>query len=160
MKKLLALVLMTVMAVALFAGCSDPVYNDLKKFLNTDMADVNLNYEAIVSEMTVLDRITDDTILENRLRDSLIPLVDSTITMLDGIAPSTAQVKVLKNKYVAAMKAYKDGFEKLAEGCATQDNAIIEAADQKLVEARALFEIYSDGLKALAEKVGMKIELE
>ena len=49
MKKIIALSLAVLMALALLTGCSDPVSDDFENFLNVEMAGVTENYTKIRS---------------------------------------------------------------------------------------------------------------
>ena len=50
-KKVMAGMLMGIMVIGMLTGCGgDPVADDFEKFLNTDMVDVNANYDKIKEE--------------------------------------------------------------------------------------------------------------
>ena len=158
MKKIISLLLMVVMATALFAGCSDPVYDDLENFLNVEMVDVNANYTKITTEVGTWEGVEDDTIIAKSLSDVLLPLVNDSLTKLESIAPETEEVKELKAKYVSVMNAYKEGFEGLLKGCETQDEATITSAQESLTNGVALLDEYNAALEELAAEFGAEIE--
>ena len=70
----------------------------------------------------------------------------------------TEEVKEIKNKYVKVMEAYKAGFEALSEGCETQDEATINAGNEKLEEALELLDEYNKALEELAKEHGSEVE--
>ena len=56
------------------------------------------------------------------------------------------------------MEAYKTGFEALSEGCETQDEATVNAGNDKLVEAVELLDEYNKALEDLAKEHGSEVE--
>ncbi|MBO5136626.1 MAG: hypothetical protein J6C17_04565 [Clostridia bacterium] len=158
MKKFLALLLMAVMTVTCLAGCGDPVYDDLENYLNVEAVNVNINYKALTEELSKWETFETDAELATSLNDVLIPLVDASLTELNGINPETAEVKELKAKYVMVFESYKKGFEALSEGCVTQDEATINAGYESLGEGVELLDEYNAGLEALASEYGSEIE--
>ena len=158
MKKLLALLLTLVISATLFAGCSDPVYDDLSNFLNVQMTEVNAEYVSLTEEVGNWATFEDDTAIAESLNTVLIPLVDSSLAKLENIVPETEEVKALKDKYVGVMEAYKEGFTALLEGCETQEEATINEGYAALDEAVTLLDEYNKGLEALAKEFGAEIE--
>ena len=158
MKKLLALLLMVVMSVTLLAGCSDPVYDDLENFLNVEMKQVNADYTKITEEVGKWETYEDDNAIKKSIDDTLLPLVEASLTALKDINPETEEVKAIKDKYVKVMDTYKVAFETLAEGCETQDEATISTATEKLEEAVSLLDEYNKALEELAKEHGSEVE--
>ncbi len=158
MKKLFALLLMVVMSITLLAGCSNPVYDDLENFLNVEMKEVNADYVKITTEVGTWESLPDDVALAKSINDTLLPLVDGSLTKLGDITPATEEVKELKEKYVKVMEAYKAGFEALAEGCKTQKDETINAGNESLGKAVDLLNEYNTDLEALAKEFGAEIE--
>ncbi len=158
MKKLLALLLTLIMSATLFAGCSDPVYDDLSDFLNVQMTEVNAEYVSLTEEVGKWSTFEDDTAIAESLNNVLIPLVDSSLAKLENITPATDEVKALKEKYVDVMDAYKKGFTALLEGCETQEDATINEGYAALEEAVTLLDEYNKGLEDLAKEFGAEIE--
>ena len=159
MKKILALLLMVVMSFALLTGCgSDPVYDDLENFLNVEMVEINADYEKITAEVGTWETLEDDTAIKKSIDDTLLPLVNGSLEKLKDINPETEEVKAIKDKYVKMMDAYKAGFEALSEGCETQDEATVNAGNDKLVEAVELLDGYNKALEKLAKEHGSEVE--
>lgn len=157
MKKLLALALMAVMVITLFAGCSDPLYDDFENFLNVEMEDVNANYENIKAEVNKWEEATDEAALTTSLKDVLLPLVNDSLAKLDAIAPATEEVNALKAKYVEVMEAYKAGFEGFLEGIETQNPDKVTEGEASISAGIALLDEYNAALEALATEVGGEI---
>ena len=158
MKKLLALLLMVVMSFTLLTGCSDPVYDDLENFLNVEMKQVNADYTKITEEVGKWETYEDDNAIKASVNDTLLPLVEASLTALKDINPETEEVKAIKDKYVKVMDTYKVAFETLAEGCETQDEATISTATEKLEEAVSLLDEYNKALEELAKEHGSEVE--
>ena len=159
MKKIFAILLMTVMAFTLFTGCgSDPIYDDLENFLNVEMVEVNADYEKLTAEVGTWETLEDDAAIKKSIDDTLLPLVNGSLEKMSGINPETEEVKAIKDKYVKMMEAYKTGFEALSEGCETQDEATINAGSQKLEEAVGLLDEYNKALEELAKEHGSEVE--
>ena len=159
MKKIFALLLMVVMSVTLLSGCgTDPVQADLENFLNVEMTDVNINYNILTEEVGKWETYEDDAQILASINDTLLPLVDASITALKDINPETEEVKAIKDKYVKMMDAYKASFEILAEGCETQEEATINAGNEKLEEALELLDDYNKALEELAKAHGSEVE--
>ena len=159
MKKIFALLLMVVMSVTLLAGCgTDPVYEDLSNYLNVEMVEVNADYEKITAEVGTWETLEDDNAIKKSIDDTLLPLVNGSLEKLTEINPATEEVKEIKDKYVKMMDAYKASFEFLAEGCETQDEATINAGNEKLEEALELLDEYNKALEDLAKEHGSEVE--
>ena len=159
MKKIFALLLMVIMSVTLLAGCgSDPVYDDLENFLNVEMKEVNAEYTQLTAEVGTWETLEDDTAIKKSIDDTLLPLVNGSLEKLTEINPATEEVKEIKDKYVKMMDAYKASFEILAEGCETQDEATINAGNEKLEEALELLDDYNKALEDLAKEHGSEVE--
>ena len=158
MKKLLSILLVTVMSFTLLTGCSDPVYDDLLNFLNVEMTEVNANYEKITAEVGTWENVEDDAAIAKSISDVLLPLVDGSLAKLNDITPETEEVKEIKAKYVKVMDAYKKGFEALHEGCETQDEATINAGTESIGKAVELLDEYNKALEELAKEFGAQVE--
>ena len=158
MKKVLSLLLTAIMSVILLTGCSDPVYDDLENFLNVEMVEINADYEKITAEVGIWETLEDDNAIKKSIEDTLLPLVNGSLEKLTEINPATEEVKKIKDKYVKMMDAYKASFEILAEGCETQDEATINAGNEKLEEALELLDDYNKALEDLAKEHGSEVE--
>ena len=158
MKKILTLLLMLVMSLTFLTGCSDPVYDDLENFLNVEMKEVNADYTKLTAEVGTWQNLTDDADIKKSIDDTLLPLVNGSLEKLKDINPATEEVKAIKDKYVKVMDAYKTGFEALAEGCETQEEATITAGSEKIEEAVELLDEYNKALEELAKEHSSEIE--
>lgn len=158
MKKILAFLLVTVMALSLLTGCGNPVYDEFENFLNVEMAEPNANYELITEEAaTWAEMATAEEMLAS-IRDVLLPLVDDSLAKVNAIELTTEEVKEVKAKYIAVMEAYKAGFEALSAGLMANDEAKMIEGNDKVAEAIELLNDYNASLEALAEEVGATVE--
>ncbi|MBR5479068.1 MAG: hypothetical protein IKU84_02725 [Clostridia bacterium] len=158
MKKTLALVLMVVMSITLFAGCGDPVYDDLTNFINVEMAEVNANYEKLTAEVGTWSDLADDAALAASIKNTLLPLVDDSLAKLEAITPATEEVTALKTKYVEVMTTYKSGFGKILTGCETADAAIATTGYEELSTAVDILNEYNTSLEEMAKEFGAEVE--
>jgi len=158
MKKILALLLMAVMAITILTGCSNPVYDDLDNFLNVEMKEVNADYTKLTTEVGTWSELPDDNALAESIEKTVLPLVNGSLEKLNNVNPATDEVKEIKAKYVKVMDTYKAGFETLLEGCKTQDDATINAGNASLEAAVTYLDEYNAALEELAKEVGGEIE--
>ena len=137
-KKVMAGMLMGIMVIGMLTGCGgDPVADDFEKFLNTDMVDVNANYDKIKEESAKWG----DLETNEEIKDSI-----------------TDEVKAIKEKYVKVMEAYKEGYTKMLEACDTNDEQTVTEATEKIDEGIKLLDDYNNALESLAKEKDMKIE--
>ncbi len=158
MKKLFALLLAVVMSFTLLTACGNPVYDDFENYLNVETAEINANYEKITAEAATWAEIEDDAALVASLKDTLLPLVEDSLTKLADVNPKTEEVKAVKNKYVAVMEAYKEGFSDILAGFEAEDADQINAGNDKINSALTLLDEYNGALEALASELGAEIE--
>lgn len=158
MKKLMTLCLAAVIVMTVFAGCGNPLFDDFENFLNVEMEEVNTNYEKIQDEADAWDNFEDDAAFVESIEGTMLPLVYDSLEKLENIKPETDEVKAVKDKYVAVMQAYREGFETLLSAFQTSDEELLYAGEAKIDEGLTLLDDYNNALEALAEKVDAKIE--
>lgn len=108
-KKVMAGMLMGIMVIGMLTGCGgDPVADDFEKFLNTDMVDVNANYEKIKEESAKWGDLETNEEIKDSINNGIMPNIDDSLDKLSKIKPETDEVKAIKEKYVKVMEAYKD----------------------------------------------------
>lgn len=158
MKKVLAFLLLAVMALTVFTSCGNTVYDDLENFVNVSMKKVNENYEKIKSELAMWEQLETEADLEASIKDVLLPLIEDSLKELDAIAPETDEVKDLKAKYVKVMEAYKDGFNDCLTGVQQLDEDMMLSGQDKISDGLVLLDEYNTALKTIADEVGAKVE--
>ena len=158
MKKLMALLLTIIMAAALLTGCGDPVFDDFENYLNVEMTEINANYDIIRAETGTWSEIEDYDQLAASLSEVLIPTVTDSLAKLEDVAPQTDEVKAIKDKCVATMQAYKEGFETVLAGLQEVDEDKLLVGSEKIEEALGLLDEYNAALEELAAEVGAQIE--
>ncbi len=158
MKKLGTLVLTLMMGFSLLTGCgSDPVADELEKFVNTDMKEVNANYKEMTDEVANWASYEDDAAFVTSLEDVLIPNVEESLDILSKAEVTTDEVKSLKDKYTKSLDKYKEGFELMLSAANNGDADLLTEGMAVTEEALALLDEYNAAMEALAEEKGMKV---
>lgn len=158
MKKITAVLLTLVMALCVFTACGDPVADEFEKFLNTDMVDVNANYEKLKTEMGKWSDFNTYDEIKTSINDVLLPLINDSIEKVNAISAETEEVKALKTKYIAVMDKYKEAYETMVVGCDTDDDSKFDEANNQIDEGIKLLDEYNKALEDLATEKGMEIE--
>ncbi len=158
MKKITALVLTLVMAFSLFTGCSNPVADELTKFVNEDMAVVIENYTAITEEAALWGTYEEDAQMTDSINNVLLPLVEENLNILSKITLETDEVKALKAQFVEVMNAYKEGFVTIVDGIEAQDEAKMVEGTEIINNGLAILDDYNANANALAEANGLEFE--
>ena len=153
MKRIIALLLMVMMALTLLAGCGDPVLDELENYVNVEITPVNENYKKIAEEIAAWGQIEDDSALEASLKNELIPLVDETILILEKIPLKTDEVMNLNAKYIKAMMAHKEGFALLIDGIQKKDASIMYKGNDKINEGIDILADFNTSLTALTKEL-------
>lgn len=158
MKKLLTALLTLVMIIGMLAGCgSDPVAEELEKFVNTDMVEVNKKYEDLKTEMAKWQSLEDDAALVASLKDVVLPNIDQSLDLLSKINVQTEEVKQIKDKYKKVLDTYKEGFQGMISAAESGDDASIDKASEKINEAVKLVDEYNQALEELAKEKNLEV---
>ena len=158
MKKIITLSLALVMVLALFTGCSNPVADELTKFLNTDMVEVNANYEKIKESVAKWENIESDEDFAKNIEQEILPVCEDSLTKVNAIVVETEEVIDVKAKYTKMMETYKEGFEMMLAAAKTGDEAKLNEANDKLSAALGLLDEYNAALESIAAEIGAEIE--
>lgn len=129
-----------------------------EKFLNTDMVDVNANYDKIKEESAKWGDLETNEEIKDSINNGIMPNIDDSLDKLSKIKPETDEVKAIKEKYVKVMEAYKEGYTKMLEACDTNDEQTVTEATEKIDEGIKLLDDYNKALESLAKEKDMKIE--
>ena len=132
--------------------------DDFEKFLNTDMVDVNANYDKIKEETAKWGDLETNEEIKDSINNGIMPNIDDSLDKLSKIKPETDEVKAIKEKYVKVMEAYKEGYTKMLEACDTNDEQTVTEATEKIDEGIKLLDDYNNALESLAKEKDMKIE--
>lgn len=161
MKRIMTTLLAMVMMIAMLTGCgSDPVAEELEKFLNQDMVAVNAKYEELKAEMNKWDSLEDDAALIASLKGNVLPNIDESLAMLSKIDLQTEELKAIKEKYQKMLEAYKEGFQIMLSAAEAGDEAGVEASGVKIDEGIKLLDEYSKALEDLAKEKNMEVTYE
>ena len=89
-KKVMAGMLMGIMVIGMLTGCGgDPVADDFEKFLNTDMVDVNANYDKIKEETAKWGDLETNEEIKDSINNGIMPNIDDSLDKLSKIKPET-----------------------------------------------------------------------
>lgn len=159
MKKLTTLILTVALAALALTGCgSDPVADDLVKFMNTDMTPVNEKNAELQTATQKWAALGDAEQMVTEAKDTIMPIIDESIGMLAKIEPETDEVKNLKSKYQEAMEAYKAAFEMAIETLENDGN--LDSAMAKMEEASKKREEFDSARDALAKEHDLEVQTE
>lgn len=139
-------------AVLLFSGCgsSDLVADDLARFMNTDMTEINAKCDAMTKEAGRWNSLGSDGEFIASIADVMLPNVNASIELLEEISPQTEEVKDLKEKYMSVLLKYRGGFETMLEGFRSRDEELIASGSDKVKQGNSLLDSYNASLAALA----------
>lgn len=158
MKKLVKLNLVSAfLLIFALSGCgsADPVAEDLTRFVNTDMAEVNENSAALREETDKWESFVSDSEFIESLTETVLPNVNESLELIKDVAPETEEVDELKEKYRSVLLAYKDGYGTILQGFQSGDSDKLEAGALKVKEGNSLLDEYNAALSALAEGKGL-----
>ncbi len=159
MKKLITLLLTVVLSVSMLAGCGgDPVADELEKYLNTDMKDINQKYEDLKTEMGKWEDFSDAQQMIDSIDQVILPNLNDSLDALDKIELSTDEVKAIRDTYKDALETYLDGFNQMRTYFESEDEADYTAAEDKINDALTIINDYNSQLEKLADEKGMTIE--
>jgi len=158
MKKVVASLLMVVMMISMLAGCgSDPVAEELEKFINTDMVQVNKKYEDLKAEMSKWETAEDETVLISSLKDTVLPNIQESLDLLSKIDVKTNELKEIKEKYKKVLDTYNEGFNKMLSALEAGDEAGVDSAGEKINEGIKFLDEYNKALENLAKEKNMEV---
>lgn len=129
-KKVMAGMLMGIMVIGMLTGCGgDPVADDFEKFLNTDMVDVNANYDKIKEESAKWGDLETNEEIKDSINNGIMPNIDDSLDKLSKIKPETDEVKAIKEKYVKSNGSIQRG---IIQRCLKPVTQMMSRLSQKL----------------------------
>lgn len=159
MKKFIAFALTLIMSFSVLTGCSsDPVAEELEKFINTDMKDVNAKQKELSAELEKWSTYEDEVAMTTSINDIILPTIEEALDSISKIELSTKEVKALKDTYENGLTTYKDAYELMLSAIETGDEATYTESSEMLVEANDLFKEYNDAAEKLAKEKDMEFE--
>jgi len=159
MKKFMTGILAIIMVLSMLTGCgSDQVADEFEKFLNTDMVEINENYEKLKAESAKWENLETNKEIMDSINNTILPNINDSLEKLSKIELQTEEVKAIKDKYEKMLLTYKEGYEKLLEACTTNDDAAFSAASAKIEEGVNILDQYNSALEALAKEKDMVVK--
>ncbi len=158
MKKIITLLIALIMGISLLTGCGDPVADEFETFLNTDMVDINANYDKLKEESAKWENLESNEDIANSISNVILPLINDSLDKLSKIELETEEVKAIKAKYEPVLNTYKEGYETMLEACKTNDESAADKATAKIDEGIKQLDEYNQALEALAKEKDMSVE--
>ena len=158
MKKIITLLIALIMGISLLTGCGDPVADEFETFLNTDMVDINANYDKLKEESAKWENLESNEDIANSISNVILPLINDSLDKLSKIELETEEVKAIKAKYETVLNTYKEGYETMLEACKTNDESAADKATAKIDEGIKQLDEYNQALEALAKEKDMSVE--
>ena len=159
MKKLMAIILTTVMAITVFAACgkADPVADDLINYNNNQIQPVIDAAKPISADYASItgSNYTSDTVSSAKLKDVIIPASDALVAKATAIVPTTDEVKKLHAVYVSALTTRNEGYKLLLDAATKGDATMVTAANAKFEAANKLVDQFNVDFPALKKAHGM-----
>lgn len=159
--KIISIIVLLALAFTTLSGCgSDPVKDDLTKYVNDKLPAVQtLETKAIDAlNATTGDSYTDDATMFAAVNDVCIPTSVDAITAVKAITPATKEVTALHEQYVAILTAFNSSYVLLADALSAGDAAKAEEANTALTDAQAQKAAFVTALEALAKDHGLKMK--
>ena len=160
MKKLTVWACILMMGLVLLTGCgSDPVADELEKFINTDMAQINTNMIATSDEFAKWENFKTAEELQESLNNTILPRINDSLNKITKIQLETQEVQALKAKYETMLQKLKDSCDHASTALQTNDEQGMTNANEEIKEAVALYEEYNQAAQALAKEHGVEVEI-
>ncbi len=157
------IIVITILSVffTLFTGCtSDPVADDLTNYMNNQMQEVSKiqnKYLTLLSDITESENTNIQTVI-TQIKDEVLPRSDRLIAEAKKINPATEEVKILHNKYIAAMTKQNKGLVEMLKGLQNYDNETVKDGSKIITEANEEFTIFLNKIKVLAKEHGLEVQ--
>ena len=158
MKKLLSCLFVLVMSLSVLTGCGDAVADEFEEFLNTNMTTVNEKYEDLKTELANWSNFETDAEMIDSLSNIILPNINEEIAMVNAIEVATEEVQSIKEKFLAMLDKYKEGYSAMLSALETTDITALENALTVVEEGLVSLEEYNKALEELAAEKELTIE--
>ena len=92
------------------------------------------------------------------INDTLLTQLDDIIKQTQAIKTGQKEIKELKDKYLKAMKGYKQALTQCATAASAQDAQALEQARSEISNVGTDLQDYNNSLRALAKKYKMTVK--
>jgi len=146
--------------VLVFAGCSNPVKEDLLNYINNELPKVGeLENIAVAAWDSVSgNNYTDDYTMYDTLTEIVIPKYREFLTGMESITVrlKTSEVRALNEKYIDAITSTNSAFVMLKNILETQDGSRMAEANERLDRGRRLVREWQVEIQDLCRKNGIQ----
>ena len=144
----------------LFVSCGkDTKAAALEKFANRDMAKINVAYNKFAKAYVASPSYAEGMeIYASYVNDTLLTQLDDIIKQTQAIKTGQKEIKALKDKYLKAMKGYKQALTQCATAASAQDTQALEQARSEISNVGTDLQDYNNSLRALAKKYKMTVK--
>lgn len=131
----------------------------LEKFANQDMAKINVAYNHFAKDYAASPSYAEGMELyANYVNDTLLKQLDDIIKQTQAIKTDQKEIKDLKEKYLKAMKGYRQALTQCATAAAAQDTQALEQARSEISSVGTDLQAYNDSLRLLAKKYKLTVK--
>lgn len=147
--------------VIMLSGCfGNPVQDDIVNYINVEMKKA---YDLEATAVTAYESVSganysDDETMYYKLVDEVIPTYDDFLDELKDADIQTEELEAIHDIYIEGAELQQEAFDIIVEALLAQDVNLINQANTKLDEGRALIEEYTEKLDELAEEHNVEWE--
>jgi len=160
MKKLAAILLF--FGLFLLAACTSETQDELLTYINDDVKKLGQTEDKVVKKY---DREReadhqDDEKFHAKLKDEIIPEYTALIDQAKAVKIKDPELKKIHEKYISAAETQNDAFETILKAIETEDEGLIDEANDKLATGRKGMKDYRTSLEKMADENDIKLEKE
>lgn len=156
------LILTGLFIVFLLIGCTSPVKDDLFNYVNMELPSIIPMEEEALSEYENVISKNDYTYEElyETLKEKIIPTYSNFVQSLEGISPTTDEVKEVHVYYIKGAKKQLEALIILKEGLEEKDENKINTVNNLIKESEEYMNTFTTMIISLANKYNIKYELQ
>lgn len=147
--------ILLVVITAVYFLWPDPIKKDIKLFVEEYNASILNCYDVIQTEAQKITSYTLVSEFEYSVEQVMIPEIDDTISKVQAIPLQTAEVMVMRNKYVDLMKNEKNCYQKLVYAVKLRDQGRIDEVYNLINDIETLRVQYDQEFTELAKEHGV-----
>ncbi|WP_409294299.1 hypothetical protein V1498_13870 [Peribacillus sp. SCS-26] len=143
------------------AGCgSDPVQDEILKYVNEEMPKLADKEEKVIKDYESItgQNYTDDQTMYDKLQGTIIPKYNEFISDLEGVEVDSKDLSNIHEGYIEAVNIQGEAFVKMTEAIEKQDSGLIAEANSMLADARKKMRTFQSDIKGLAKEHDVTFE--
>jgi hypothetical protein len=157
-------VVLAVCFFGVFAGCSNPIQEDLLNYINNELPKIVESENAVITAWDSVSgsNYSDDYTMYETLTELIIPTYREFLTGMETITLrlKTKEVRALNEKYIEAVSTQNNAFLLLQNILETQDGSKIIDFNERLDKGRKLVREWQIEIQELCKKSGVKFNPE